>query len=147
MAQFFIVRDLFSLKKCQQWLAEMLAKHGWFKITITTQKRSLDANALSHVWYAEIARQKGDMTAHEYRLLCKLHHGVPILRKESEEFRAFYDRLLINLDYQEKLGAMNYIDVSRVMNKTQMTEYMNAIQNTYGPQGVVLSNAKEAAGI
>ena len=87
------------------------------------------------------------MTAHEYRLLCKLHHGVPILRKESEEFRAFYDRLLINLDYQEKLGAMNYIDVSRVMNKTQMTEYMNAIQNTYGPQGVVLSNAKEAAGI
>ena len=45
MAQFFIVRDLFSLKKCQQWLAEMLAKHGWFKITITTQKRSLDANA------------------------------------------------------------------------------------------------------
>lgn len=147
MAQFFIVRDLFSLKKCQQWLAEMLAEHGWFKITISTKKRSLDANALSHIWYAEIAKQKGDQSAHDYRLQCKLHHGVQILRRDSEEFRAFYDRFFIKLDYAEKLQAMNWVEISRVMSTAQMTEYMNAIQNTYGPQGVVLSSAKEAAGV
>lgn len=147
MGQFFVVRDQHTLTQAQQNIAALFAKHGWLKLTPTTQKRSLDANSLSHVWYSEISRQKRDYSAHEYKCICKLHHGVPILRRDNEEFRAFYDRFFKHLSYQEKLQAMNHLSVSSTMSKEQMTEYMSEIQNTYGPQGVVLSNAKEAAGI
>lgn len=145
--RFYVIRDQFTLKQTQQNIAEMFNKHGWLKLTPTTQKRSLDANSLSHVWYAEIAKQMGDHTAHEYKLICKLHHGVPILRRESEEFREFYNRFFLKLTYEEKLDAMKWLSVSSTMSKEQMSEYMTAIQNFYSPKGVMLSNAKEAAGI
>jgi hypothetical protein len=145
--KFYVVRDQFTLKQTQQKIAEMFNTHGWLKLTPSTQKRSLDANSLSHVWYAEIARQMGDQTAHEYKLTCKLHHGVPILRRDSEEFREFYNKFFLKLTYEEKLEAMKWLSVSSTMSKEQMSEYMTAIQNFYGPKGVVLSNAKEAAGI
>ena len=147
MSKFYVVRDQYTLKQVQQKIAEMFASHGWLKLTPSTQKRSLDANSLSHVWYAELARQKGDHTTHEYRNICKLHHGVPILRRDNEEFREFYNRFFLKLTYEEKLDAMNWLSVSSTMSKEQMTEYMNEIQKMYGTQGVVLSNAKEAAGL
>lgn len=147
MGQFFVVRDEFTLKAAQQTVAELFAKHGWLKLTPTTEKRSLDANALSHVWYGEIARQRRDNTTYGYRCICKLHHGVPILRRDNDEFRAFYDRFFKQLSYEEKLQAVGYLEISRLFDKQQMAEYMKEIQNTYQPMGVVLSNAKEAAGI
>lgn len=145
--QFFVIRDEHTLKQAQQWLAQLRGNYTWFRLNLQLQKRSLNANALSHIWYAEIAKQTGDSTEDEIKNICKLHFGVPILRRESEEFRNFYDRFFKKLTYPEKLDAMKHISVTSLLDKNQMTEYMQQIQRTYGPKGVILSNSKEAAGI
>ena len=147
MSQFFVINNEHTLKQTQQNIAAMFNKHKWLKVTPSTQKRSLDANALSHVWYAELSKQMGDQSAFDYKSVCKLHHGVPILRRDSEKFNAFYNRFFINLSYPEKLAAVKYLSVTSLFDKTQMTEYLSEIQKTYGPKGIVLSNAKEAAGL
>lgn len=74
--------------------------------------RSLDQNRLQFLWAREAAEQRGDVTADEVRREWKLRHGVPILREESAEFRATYDRAVKPLPYEQKLEAMHIIDVS-----------------------------------
>lgn len=143
MNSYFIIKDEHTLKHTQQNIVTLFNKHGWLKLTPSTQKRSIDANALSHVWYAEIAKQKGDQSAFDYKNQCKLHFGVPILRRDSEKFKAFYDRFFKSISYPEKLAAMKYISVSSTFDKTQMSEYLNEIERTYAGEGVILTSKAE----
>lgn len=107
--------------------------------------RSLDQNALVNIWYRDIADQLGDRTALEARNECKLRHGVPILREQSEQFRRVYDRCIKPLPYEEKLEAMVLVNVSSIMTKAQMTKYMGEIEHDYERgQGVILSRLAAA---
>ncbi len=91
-------------------------------------KRSLPANALSHVWYADIAKIRSEPVV-DARCHCKLHYGVPILRAESPEFRELYDRAILKtLSYEEKLKAMRILPVTSLMTKDQMCMYLNHVQ-------------------
>lgn len=143
MGSYFIIKDEHTLKATQQNIVSLFNKHGWLKLTPSTQKRSLDANALSHVWYAEIAKQRGDQSAFDYKCQCKLHFGVPILRRDSDKFKAFYDRFFKSLSYHEKLATMKYISISSTFDKTQMNEYLNEIEKTYAGEGIILTNRAE----
>lgn len=105
----------------------------WGEIEIEVRKRepkrSLDQNRLQRLWCREAGKQ-GDMTAEEYRGQMKLHHGVPIMRRDSEEFAEKYDRLIKWRPYEEKLEFMQSpfdFPVTRGMNKQQKTEYLNAV--------------------
>jgi hypothetical protein len=92
--------------------------------------RSAEQNALAFRWYGEIANELGDRLPHEVRAYCKLHHGVPI-RREDEDFREVYDRIVRPLPYEAKLALMvEPIDfpISRDMTVKQMTRYLDAIQ-------------------
>lgn len=102
--------------------------------------RSLDQNALSHAWYREIATITGD-TPMDIRCECKLRYGVPILRAESEEFRADYDRVVKPHDYETKLKIMRWLPVTSLMNTPQMTAYLNDMALDYSRQGVILEAA------
>lgn len=96
-------------------------------------KRSNPQNALQHKWLTEAAQQ-GDMTYEEQRAYCKLHFGVPILRESSEEYRKLYDERVKPLPYELKLKMMSHpIDaaVTRVMNKKQMQEYLDAVYSHF----------------
>lgn len=91
-------------------------------------KRSLTANALSHVWYSDIAKAWGESELYA-RCYCKLHFGVAILRAELPTFRELYDKAIKNaLSYEEKLKAMKILPVTRLMNKEQMCRYLNVMQ-------------------
>ena len=50
------------------------------------QKRTDPQSDLQFVWYT-IAEQQGDMTASEYRAVCKLDFGVPILCRDDAEYK------------------------------------------------------------
>jgi len=101
----------------------------WLKVSVSTSKpRSLDQNDLSHAWYAQIARELREDDALGWKAYCKLHHGVPILRAEDEEFRVFYDGSLKKLSYEQKLQAMKYLPVSSLMTKPQLSKYLEAMQ-------------------
>ena len=102
--------------------------------------RSLDQNRLQFLWAREAAEQRGDVTADEVRREWKLRHGVPILREESAEFRATYDRAVRPLPYDQKLEAMHIIDVTSLMKVTQMIRYLDTIQRECAEQGIRLTD-------
>ena len=114
-------------------------------ITVTWSQgdpRSEQQNRLSHRWYADIARHRGDVTIEEVRAECKLVFGVPILRGQNEAFRLSYDSILKSHTYEAKLNAIRTFDlpVTRMMKVSQMVEYMDTMQRHFLNEGVSLTD-------
>ena len=101
--------------------------------------RSLDANALHWKWAGEAAEQLGDCTADEVQRRWKLEIGVPILRADDDDFRAFYDEALKPRTYEHKLAAMKYVPVTSIMTVPQMSAFMDAVFRECQGQGIVLT--------
>ena len=113
-------------------------------VKIATGKRSLSSNALSHVWYLEIAKQTND-TPEGVKAFSKLHYGVPILIAESEHFRDRYNRSIRGvLMYEQKLLVMEILNVTSLMNKDQMNRYLNDMQRDSANRGIILETPKDA---
>lgn len=108
------------------------------KVTATGGKRSLPQNAISHTWYAQMAREDKQDDELGHRCYCKLHHGVPILRAESPEFREFYDTAMRGLPYEQKREFMKFVPVTSLMDKTQLSKYLEAVQADYATRGIRL---------
>lgn len=96
-----------------------------------TKDRSVEQNAVSHGWYAQIAKETGEGTPEGIKRFCKLTLGVPILRGADADFCQFYDKALKGLSYEQKFEAMKYLDVTSLMTTSQMHDYMTAMQDTY----------------
>lgn len=139
---FYIVRNLEQLKNSQQWLAKLFNQYGWIKVMVQTDKRSQGKNALSHVWFKEIANQTG-VTEAEAKAQCKLEFGVPLLRTEDQKFNAWCERVLDNLSYEGKIAAMRYFPVSSIMDEKQMHEYLQRISIAYAQRGIILTSMRE----
>lgn len=99
--------------------------------------RSIEQNSTSHLWYSEIAQQSGETPA-EVKARCKLTHGVPILR-QHEEFEAFYQAALAPLDYETRLEAIKYVDITSIMTVREMNQYMDSVFNEHSRQGYSLT--------
>lgn len=102
--------------------------------------RTRDQNALQWLWATEAAHQLGDRTAMEVQHDWKLRHGVPILREDSAEFRATYDRTLKPLGYEQKVEAMAFIDVTSILKVRQMVRYLDAVQRECAENGIHLTD-------
>lgn len=112
-----------------------------FTVEVTDGRdRSSEQNRLSHKWYKEISEQSGE-AVEDVRARCKLEIGVPILREASEAFRKTYDKVLKPLDYEDKIESVRGTDmaVTRLMNVTQMTEYMDEVFRRHAEFGIVLT--------
>ena len=147
MGNFHVIGNTEQLKHAQQWLAKLFNEHGWVKVTPSTKKRKLSKNALSHVWYKEISDQRRDNTEENYRNYCKLHFGVPILRRDCEEFKEIYDEVIKPMPYETKLKNMFFVQVKSLMSENQMTEYLHQVEYHFAEQGVMLSSLSEASGV
>jgi hypothetical protein len=102
--------------------------------------RTREQNRLQFLWAREAAEQRGDRTAEEQRNEWKLRFGVPIMREDSPEFRATYDRLIKPLSYEEKIEAMELIAVTSLMKVRQMVRYLDAIERECAEEGVKLTD-------
>ena len=102
--------------------------------------RTLDQNRLQFLWAREASEQRGDVTADEVRHEWKLHHGVPILREESAEFRDVYDTAIKPLPYHLKLKAMRFIPVTSEMKVKQMVRYLDTVQRECAELGIKLTD-------
>lgn len=112
-------------------------------------RRSVEQNKLQRKWMAEIAEQLGDRTAEEVRGHCKLHHGVPILREESELFRAKYDQFVKPLPYPQKLALMMEpldMPVTRLLTAAGKSKYLDEVFRQFSEMGVVLTVPADAPG-
>lgn len=104
--------------------------------------RSLKQNRTQRLWLKE-AEEQGDHTAEEYRGLCKLTCGVPILRAENEDFREKYDRIVKPLPYEQKLAIMQEpldMPVTRLFSTDQHARYLDAMHRMLSEQGIRLTD-------
>ncbi len=131
-----------SLETLQTLLGDIRGlwdKHKYLRVSIKTGKdRSIPQNAITHVWYGQIARELREDDELGWKCYCKLHHGVPILRAEDEEFRTTYDTVIKPLTYEQKLTAMRCWPVSSLMTKEQLSKYAEAVQADFLARGVRL---------
>ena len=128
-------------------MRDLFKQHKFVKVSAKIGKaRSLDQNAISHCWYEQLARELKEDDALGWKSYCKLHHGVPILRAEDEQFREFYDRTLrVTLTYDQKLDAMKFLPVTSLMTKPQLSKYLEAVRDDFIKRGVRLEFPEEAA--
>ncbi len=117
---------------------------GRLKLPVTVEwrqgrDRSLEQNRLAFLWAREAAEQRGDVTPDEVRLDWKLRHGVPIMREESPDFRAVYDKTIRPASYEDKVRLMAFIPVSSLMTVPQMSRYLDTIQRECLEQGLRLT--------
>lgn len=114
-----------------------------FIVRVMPAKRSLSQNDMSFALYKQIAEQREDESIEEVRLRCKLEHGVPILRRDDEEFRYVYDNSLKKLNYAQKLIAMKWTDVTSKFSKGQFSEYLDEVIRVHSMQGICLVHPSE----
>ena len=140
----FVINGVTSLHLTLGELRSLFDRHKFLKITVRAGKdRSLDQNAISFAWYEQLARELKEENAMGWRCYCKLHHGVPILRADDEEFHQFYDAGLKKLDYEAKLAAMKFVPVTSLMTKQQLSAYLEAVQEDFRKRGVRLEFPSE----
>jgi hypothetical protein len=119
---------------------EQWKRFKYLRVRVRTGRdRSLDQNAIGHVWYEQVANELREDNALGVKRFCKLHFGVPILRAEDESFREIYDRSIKDtLTYEQKLKAMDILDVTSIMTVPQHSAYLVAMQDHYCGVGVQL---------
>ena len=121
-----------SLSSAIGEIRDQFKSHRFLRVSIKTGKdRSLDQNSISHAWYEQISRELREETPLGVKNFCKLNYGVPILRADNEEFRQQYDTVLKPLSYDKKLLAMNFLPVTSLMTKAQLSQYLEAMQLAY----------------
>lgn len=126
-------------------LADFARFLGKLQLPVTVEwvqgrDRSRDQNAVQWLWATEAAHQFGDRTAAECQAEWKLRYGVPILRRDSAEFRAFYDKALRGLSYEMKIEAMEWVPVTSMMKVRQMVEYLDTVQRENLQNGIRLTD-------
>lgn len=100
---------------------------------------------LQYHWYKEVASQSLD-SAEDIEAHCKLHIGVPILRKGHPDFKAEYDRHILPLSYETKLALMRSpfsIKITQRMTIEEMSVYLNTIKEKYTHLGYRLTSNSE----
>lgn len=101
-------------------------------------KRTSDQNALYWEWVSQVANHQGETKEDTHRE-AKLSLGCPILFRDNEKFADFYRRIIAPLPREDRLAAMDFIDVSSVMTTRQMTEFMDEFEKKWRMRGVRLT--------
>lgn len=104
------------------------------KLSLSTGPRTRDQNSLIHMIYADIQRQT-EWTLKEVTRHCKLQHGVPILLRDDAEFHEMWAGRFVMVDYELQSELMDWLPITRRMNKKQATEYIDAIVMDFSQQG------------
>lgn len=102
--------------------------------------RSNEQNRLSQKWYSEISSQTGE-EREDVRARCKLRFGLPILMEASEDFRDLCRRRIQPLPHAERIEVVREFDIpiTRLMNVTQMTAYLDEMFRYHVAFGIELT--------
>ena len=107
-------------------------QNQYLRLSWSVEKdRSRSQNAISHAWYAQIARELSEDTEYGVKCECKLRYGVPILRADDEQFRELYDAVIKPLPYEKKLKAIGLIPVTSQMTVGQLSRYLECMREGY----------------
>ena len=124
-------------RAAEQWLA---GKQGAVELKPVTQaqKRSAEANAKYWAWCAQIESETGNEPgwAHRYH---KLEIGLAILTRKHPEYRDKLIGLIRPLGYDDRLAAMDFISCTSQFSRSEMSEFMDAVQRHWAENGIELT--------
>lgn len=130
-------------------LTSLFREHKYVVMSARPGKdRTLDQNSLWFALYERIAQMTSIGEVEDARRYCKLHIGVPILRRDCEDFRRGWNQVLLHLDYEKKLELMgpcplfgpDGFPVTRLFDRQQGIEYTNRIVDEFAGKGVVFDD-------
>ncbi len=134
------IDELISMIKLTEFKYPIEVCFGEFQ-----DSRSKAQNRLQYQWWKD-AEEQGDQKAWEYRGYCKLHYGIPILRRDSVEYREKYDQIIKPLTYESKLALMleplEY-PVTSAMTVKQHGEFLDRVWRHFTEIGIKLTNPEE----
>ena len=130
-------------------ITAMFREHKFLVISIRPGKdRTLDQNALWFAMYKRIAAMTEIGDEEDARKYCKLHFGVPIMRKACEDFRHAWGVSFLLLTYETKLELMgpcalfgpDGFPVTRLFDRAQGIAYTDKIAQEFSAKGVVFDD-------
>lgn len=127
-----IKQKINSLKSLEEWQKkerEFFNEHKYINCS-ASDRRSLDQNALVHVWYKDIADHR-DVDVITVRRECKLNYGTQILRADDESLNWVYSKTIDRIRYEKKLIIMDGFQITSIMSTAQLQKYLNAMEEDY----------------
>ena len=102
--------------------------------------RSVSANNQQHLWYGQIAKAKGDVTALDIKNWCKAYLGLPILLnsvKHSDKMEFLLDKLdYYRHTHESKMKLVQCLEVTSLFNTPESKEYMEQMIFYWNDNGV-----------
>lgn len=133
-----IVNSERALSEAIGAIREAFGRSKFIRLIIREKVRSLNQNDQAHVWYEQISLELREDTALGVKCTSKLNVGVPIMRSIDADFRAFYDKCLKPLSYEDKIDAMKYFPVTSLMPVDAASQYLEALRTFWAKRGVTL---------
>jgi len=127
-----IKQKINSLKSLEEWQAkerEFFNEHKYINCS-ASDRRSLDQNALVHVWYKDIADHR-DVDVITVRRECKLNYGTQILRADDEALNWVYSQTIDRIRYEKRLIIMDGFQITSIMSTAQLQKYLSAMEEDY----------------
>lgn len=130
-------------------LTTAFREHKYVVVSMRPGKdRTLDQNSLWFAMYQRIAQMTEIGDVEDARRYCKLHFGVPIMRKACEDFRHGWNVSFLLLTYETKLELMGScalfgpdgFPVTRLFNRAQGIAYTDQIVAEFSAKGVVFDD-------
>ena len=117
-----------------------LTKDKQLDIGEVKKDRSISANGLQHLWYGQIAKHKGDVTALDVKNMCKDMLGLPILLTSLNHGDKI-EFLLHKLDYykhsyESRMKLIQCLEVTSLFNTKESKEYMENMIFYWNENGV-----------
>ena len=127
-----IKKTVNSLQSLNEWQSQERAffdVHKYINCT-ANDRRSLDQNALVHVWYRGIADHR-DVDVITVRRECKLNYGTEILRADDDALNWVYSQTIDRIRYEKRLIIIDGFQVTSIMSTAQLQKYLNAMEEDY----------------
>lgn len=102
--------------------------------------RSISANNQQHLWYGQISKHKGDVTALDIKNFCKDSIGLPILLnsvKHGDKLEFLLDKLdYYKHGYESQMKLIQCLEVTSLFNTPESKEYMENMLFYWNENGV-----------
>lgn len=141
-----------SQAKLSEAITKLTAAFREHKFVVVSYRpgkdRTLDQNALWFAMYQRIAQMTEIGDVEDARKYCKLHFGVPIMRRADEDFRHAWGVSFLLLTYETKLELMgpcalfgpDGFPVTRLFDRAQGIAYTDKIVSEFSAKGVVFDD-------
>lgn len=147
-----VINSFAAFRSAISTIWALWCEHKYIRLRWSTSKnRTLDQNALWAAFYQRISQVMGDGSANyaqDVKAECKLLYGVPILLRESERFKAGWERYFAKESYQTQLFLMgpnplfgkDGFPVTRLLDTKTGAEYTDTLVKVYSQNGVDFSD-------